>query len=244
MNYNKSSAEESDGSPSSLSSRSDHFCVIQYTQASMRVYVQVKVCICTSPVHLCVPVHLCKSMCLCKPVCLQVNVHKVLWMCMCLCAYVNPCVCVHVQVNALDYSRPMLTSFLHVHENSYAGASQCAWKFSGCVHKTVGKHKSIQTCVSLCVQIQAHKSVCGSHAWKPCASYASLCACASLVHMFASPFECVCKTECMLKSLCVCVSSVMCVKSCVHVHIYALCVYLQDCVCVCVYKSCKSLFTH
>lgn len=201
MNSDKSIAEESDGSLSSLYSRAAHYCVIQHAQARMQVYAQVKVCICVSPMHLCVSVHLLKPMCLCKPVCM--------------------CKCMHLTV-----PESMLTSLLHVCENFYvcACANQRVWKLCECVHKPVGKHKSIQIYVSLCVEIQAHKSVCRSYACKPCTSYAGLYACASLIiHLFASPLECACKPEYMLKSMYV--SSVICVKSWVYAYV-SLCVYL------------------
>lgn len=97
MNSDKSIAEESDGSPSSLYSRAAHYCVIQHAQARMQVYEQVKVCICVSPMHLCVSVHLLKPMCLCKPVCM--------------------CKCMHLTV-----PESMLTSLLHVCENLYVCA--------------------------------------------------------------------------------------------------------------------------
>lgn len=142
----------------------------------------------------------------------------------------------HVQVYAFDCSR------VYAYNSSVCMwklicttcASWCAWKLYGSVHKSVGIHKFIQMCVSLCVQIQVHKSVCRSDACKPCAS----CACASLIHMFASPCEYICKPECMLKSMCVCV----CMYKLCHMCENLVYMYICKPVCIsaslCVCKSC------
>ena len=83
--------------------------------------------------------------------------------------------------------------FVHVQDSVHASLAY--------VQKPIRKHKSMQTRVNLCVQIQGHECVEAMHTnivhllqVYTCeqAVCVQACVCESLIHVFASPSECVC----------------------------------------------------
>lgn len=124
--------------------------------------------------------------------------------------------------------------FVHVQDSVHASLAY--------VQKPIRKHKSMQTRVNLCVQIQGHECVEAMHTnivhllqVYTCeqAVCVQACVCESLIHVFASPSECVCMHAQVY--VCLCVSFVIYVKACVFLSICKP-VYISTNLFVC--KSC------